>query len=299
MGPDSNDKNVSRLALGTVQLGVPYGINNLSGVPLDNEIEKIFSIAKQGGIQVIDTAIAYGEAETKIGHYAGNGYKVITKLPTFPDKSSYSYNWLSDTINGSLKRLQTDKLYGLLLHKPLQLLEERGEDFFEGLQLLKKEGKVDKIGISVYETSELDIIIDKYDFDIVQAPLNIFDRRLIETGWLSRLAAKGIEVHARSVFLQGLLLVSPEKRLPRFHLWNTLWEKFDDWLNDKGLTPLQACLGFALSFPEINNILTGVDNSNHLKEIIKAAETGPVVVPSDIASNDIKLINPLSWLEQW
>lgn len=285
-----------KLALGTVQLGLPYGINNTSGVPVDEEIERIFTVAKSAGIKVIDTAIAYGDAEKKIGLHSGGDFKIITKLPAFPE-GKYSTLWLSDTVNASLERLKTHKLHGLLLHRPSQLLEKAGEGLFTDLQKLKTDGKVEKIGISIYEPSELDSITQIFELDIVQAPLSILDRRLIETGWLSKLSNAGIEVHARSVFLQGLLLVEPSKRLSKFEPWNEILSKYDDWLKNSGLTALDACIRFVLSLREITNVIIGIDNANHLSEIIKASSGNIPLIPDDISSNDTKLINPLSWLD--
>lgn len=285
-----------KLALGTVQLGIPYGINNTTGVPVDDEISRIFTTARSAGINVVDTAIAYGDAEKKIGLLSGGDFKIITKLPAHPE-GKYSYSWLSDTINASLERLQTHKLHGLLLHRPSQLSERDGKDLFRGLQKLKSDGKVDKIGVSIYEPSELDGIANVYELDIVQAPLSILDRRLIETGWLSKLSNSGIEVHARSVFLQGLLLVEPSKRLSKFEPWSEILLKYDNWLTNSGLTALEACIRFVTSFIEISNVIIGIDNANHLSEIITASSGDIPCIPDNIRSNDTKLINPLSWLD--
>jgi aryl-alcohol dehydrogenase-like predicted oxidoreductase len=285
-----------KLALGTVQLGLPYGINNTSGVPVNDEIKKIFTVANKAGIHVIDTAIAYGDAEEKIGRHSGGNFKIISKLPAFPGEK-YSSSWLDDTINASLQRLQTSKLHGLLLHRPSQLLGKDGSRLFEDLQNLKLDGKVDNIGISIYEPSELDSIGNIYELDIVQAPLSILDRRLVESRWLSKLSEAGIEVHARSVFLQGLLLVESSKRLQKFAPWNDILSKYDRWLENSGLTALQACIRFVLSFKEISNIVVGIDNAKHLEEIIAASKGDSPIIPDDISSNDIKLINPLSWLD--
>ena len=285
-----------KIALGTVQFGVPYGINNSSGIPFDEEIKQILSVAKNAGIEVVDTAIAYGNAEEKIGRYSGEDFRVVTKFPEFRENDEYSYKVLAEKIAGSLARLCATKVYGVLLHRPSQILEKNGNILYNNLQKLKSDGLVDKIGVSIYEPSELDAIEKLYEFDIVQAPLNIFDRRLVDTGWLSRLADKGTEIHVRSVFLQGLLLTSHSQRLSKFAPWATLLSKYDDWLKETGLTALEACIRFPLSFPEISNVIIGVDSSNQLKEIIVAAEGNIPKVPADISSDDLKLINPLSWL---
>jgi len=184
-----------------------------------------------------------------------------------------------------------------LLHRPSQLSGQDGHHLFEDLQNLKVDGKVDKIGISIYEPSELDGIGNIYELDIVQTPLSILDRRIVETGWLSKLSAAGVEVHARSVFLQGLLLVKSSKRLPKFEPWNDVLSKYDHWLKNSGLTALQACIRFVLSFNEISNVVVGIDKASHLDEIIAASKGDSPFIPDDISSTDIKLINPLSWLD--
>lgn len=285
-----------KLALGSVQLGLPYGINNTSGVPLDDEIKRIFTLANEAGINVIDTAIAYGDAEKKIGLHSGGNFNIITKLPEFPE-GEYSSSWLEDTLDASLERLKSSKLYGLLLHRPSQLLGKDGKCLIKDLQKLKDDGKVDNIGISIYEPSELEVIDNIYELDIVQAPFSILDRRLVESGWLSKLSEAGVEVHARSVFLQGLLLVEASKRLQKFDPWNAVLSKYDQWLENSGLTALQACIRFVLSFSEISNVVVGIDNAKHLEEIIAASKGDCPFIPDDISSNDIKLINPLSWLD--
>jgi aryl-alcohol dehydrogenase-like predicted oxidoreductase len=286
-----------KLALGTVQFGLPYGIKNSSGIPIDDDIKQIFSVAKQAGIEVVDTAIAYGNAEERIGLHSNGDFKIITKFPSFPEGVEHSYQWLSDTIDGSLNRLKLNKIHGVLLHRPSQLLEKEGDFLFKNLQQLKADGKVDKIGISIYEPSELDALTDKYKFDIVQAPLNIFDRRLIETEWLFKLADMKTELHVRSVFLQGLLLVSPLQRLSKFDPWSGHLSKYDNWLKETGITALEACLRFVLSFPEVSNVIIGIDNCDQLKDIITAAKGDTPLIPVDLSSNDLKLINPLSWLD--
>lgn len=285
-----------KLTLGTVQFGLPYGINNSSGIPLDVEIKKIFLVARNAGIKYLDTAINYGNAEEKIGSLSGGGFNVITKLPAFPENTGYTDSWLNQTIDESLVHLNSKKIYGLLLHRPLQLLEKCGAHFYNGLQQLKENNKVQHIGISIYEPSELDKLIGKFDFDIVQAPFNIFDRRLIETGWMEGLSRRGIQIHVRSVFLQGLLLVLPSKRLSKFKRWAALWSDYDHWIEQSGLSPLEACIRFALSFPEISNVIIGVDHAEHLTKILQASKGEIPLVPDYISSNDIDLLNPLAWL---
>jgi len=283
------------LALGTVQLGLPYGINNQVGVPGSEEIAKIFEVARLAGITVIDTAISYGDAERKIGIYSGGGFDIISKLPPFPG-NGYSREWLQEMVESSLANLKTNQLYGLLLHQPAQLLSNDGEKLFHDLQKLKNDGKITKIGISIYDPSELEIITEKFNLDIVQAPLNILDRRLIESGWLQKLSDAGIEVHTRSVFLQGLLLMDRVKTYPKFSKWEDILSKYDNWLNENRLDPIEACLRFALSVNGISKVIVGIDNAAHLKEIIRACQGPNLQVPREFSTTDTQLINPGSWI---
>jgi aryl-alcohol dehydrogenase-like predicted oxidoreductase len=288
---------LQKIALGTVQFGIPYGINNHNGVLSFEEIEQILRTAASAGITLLDTAPVYGDAEEKIGRFSKGGFKVVTKLPAREIGQPYSKEWLYDSVHESIKRLNVKKIYGLLLHKPGDLLEMDGGIFFSDLQNLKQEGLVDKIGISIYEPSELDVLFDNYFFDIVQAPFNILDRRMIDSGWMDRLYKKGIEFHVRSVFLQGLLLMSPQIRPSKFKRWDSIWTKYDAWLVENKISALQACLMHVLSYKEINNVIIGIDSLDHLQKILHFSRLKTPLIPQDMATNDTDLLNPLSWLK--
>ena len=132
-------------------------------------------------------------------------------------------------------------------------------------------------------------------FDVVQAPFNILDRRLIDSGWFGRLRDLGVELHVRSVFMQGLLLMPATLRPAKFHRWQPLWNEWDRWLRAHQLTPLEACLRYALSFNEIRRVIVGVDTPGQLKEIIAAAAGELPPVPFGLRSTDVALLNPSNW----
>jgi aryl-alcohol dehydrogenase-like predicted oxidoreductase len=287
---------VQKIALGTVQFGVQYGINNKNGILSHQEIDQILKLAVLSGINLIDTAPVYGDAEEKIGRHSDNGFKIVTKLPARQPGQKYSTQWLYDAVLGSTKRLNVEKIHGLLLHRPADILQQDGEVFFSDLQTIKKEGLVDKIGISIYEPSELEGLFKGYFFDIVQAPFNILDRRMIDSGWMERLHNMGIEFHARSVFLQGLLLTPDRNRPEKFKRWDPLWNKLSVWLKEKNITPLQACITYALSFKEISKVIVGIDSVDHLGKILQASNSAVPLIPSEISTSDTDLLNPLSWL---
>jgi aryl-alcohol dehydrogenase-like predicted oxidoreductase len=183
-------------------------------------------------------------------------------------------------------------LYGLLLHRPGQLLEKIGPSLFEALQVLKVDGLICKTGVSVYGTVGLDAIFEKYKLDLIQAPFNILDRGLVESGRAARMKAAGVEVHTRSAFLQGLLLMPEEQRPSKFDRWQPVWQEWARWLNETGLTPLQACLQFAIAQEHIDRVVVGVDTSEQLREIILAADGKLSSLPSFSPLLDDRLVNP-------
>jgi aryl-alcohol dehydrogenase-like predicted oxidoreductase len=182
----------------------------------------------------------------------------------------------------------------LLLHRPLDLLQPNGSEFYEALINIKSQGLVGKIGISVYGPDDLDKLTD-FDFDLVQAPMNILDRRLENSGWLRKLNNQGIEVHIRSAFLQGLLLMPGAEQQEYFKPWRKLLAEYEAWVSDQQLTALQACLGFLSNYAEINKIVVGVDNPEQLRDIVAGAETQIPLVPESIQTLDLNLINPGLW----
>lgn len=285
-----------KLALGTVQFGQQYGVANQHGQVSCDEAEAIITHARASGIDTLDTAIAYGNSEQRLGVIGIQDWQVVSKLPAIPESCSDIYQWAALTVNESLQRLKINNLYGLLLHCPKQLLEQGSDRVYSAMQQLKYNGLVHKIGISIYNPSELDAIYSRYQLDIVQAPFNIMDRRMIDSGWLSRLATQGTELHVRSIFLQGLLLMSSNDRPGKFARWESHWSKWDEWLEHTGLTPLQACLRYALSFSQISKVIVGVDSLLQLKEILKMAEAGPPSqIPDGLSTDDLDLINPAHW----
>lgn len=284
-----------KLALGTVQFGLNYGIANQQGQVSHDAARAIIEHARASGIDMLDTAIAYGDSERRLGEIGIPDWQVVSKLPAIPVGCSDISKWVADTVNESLYRLKIKSLYGLLLHQPQQLVEQDGDRLYHALQQLKHDGLVRKIGVSIYDPEELDALAGRYDIDIVQAPFNIMDRRLIDSGWLSRLAEQGTELHVRSVFLQGLLLMNSSDRPIKFDRWAPLWAKYDDWLEQTHLTLVQACLRYALSFSEISKVIIGVDSLSQLKEILQSAEGAIPEVPTELHCTDIDLINPTHW----
>jgi aryl-alcohol dehydrogenase-like predicted oxidoreductase len=288
--------SASRLALGAAQFGLgEYGIANRVDIPSDEQTQQILEVAKAGGISLIDTAVSYGESERRLGKQGMNGWEVVTKVPMVPENANDPAGWVHDSARASLARLNMTRLYGLLLHRPHQLLRPMGSSLYAALLRLKGEGLVSKIGISIYDPAELDQLMPHHEFDLVQAPFNVLDRRLLDSGWLHRLADRGVELHVRSVFLQGLLLMGPEARPAKFSPWDSVWANWGRWLQESGATALQACLHQALSFPEISAVVIGVESAGQLQEILAAERRAVPSAPSYLRCDDPRLVNPSDW----
>jgi len=284
-----------KLALGTAQFGLSYGISNQTGQVRYKDVSTILKLARVNGISTIDTAIGYGDSEQRLGEIGVRKWNVVTKLPAIPEDCTDIYQWVRKSIEGSLNRLKVNHLYGILLHRPQQLLEKNGDLLYLELQRLKEDRIVEKIGVSIYDPSELDALCGRYKIDLVQAPFNVIDRRLIESGWMRKLSERGIELHVRSIFLQGLLLMSKKNRPENFNRWNVLWNNWEDWLRISGLSATEACVRYALLFPEISQVIIGVNSSQQLLEIITASNGSMPELPSHISSNIADLLNPACW----
>jgi aryl-alcohol dehydrogenase-like predicted oxidoreductase len=284
-----------KLALGSAQFGLSYGIANTEGQINFDAAVRILARAREAGMDTIDTAIAYGESEQYLGDAGVEGWQVITKLPAVPDECTDINTWVVVNVDESLKRLKVQHLRGLLLHRPSQLLGKNGQELYEALFKLKAAGKVDKIGISIYEPSELDALFGQYMFDLIQAPFNVFDRRLSTSGWLDRLHSEGIEIHVRSAFLQGLLLAVPGNLPIGFERWAELWLSWHSWITDAELSPLCASLGHVLSYPEIDRVVVGVDSLRQLNEIFVCEQSAHRRAPETLATTDSDLLNPSRW----
>ena len=284
-----------RLALGTAQFGLPYGIANMSGQVNQVEVEAILTEAWEAGIDTLDTAIAYGNSEERLGEIGVDQWKLVSKLPDIPENCKDVAGWVENMVTGSLERLKIPRLHGLLLHKPEQLLSSQGEVLYVALKKLQTQKLVQKVGVSIYGPAELDSFGSTYHFDLIQAPLNVLDRRMVDSGWLHRLSIAKTEIHTRSVFLQGLLLMDSEKRPKEFDRWKSSLGQWDRWLMDQGVEPLQACIASVIAHPEVDRIVIGVDSLDHLKGVLANVGGSVELPPKFLMNEDLDLINPSCW----
>lgn len=253
-----------RLALGTAQFGLAYGLNNQAGQPSTTAVAEVLAAAQAAGLTLLDTAAAYGNSEARLGELAGQNptFELITKLPAGPPAQ------VAQHLAEALARLRRAHLYGVIFHafKPLQ--EEPAA--WQALQVARAAGQVARIGVSLYHPHEAEwLLAEGWDIDLVQAPYNVLDQRFAAV--LPRLAARGVEVHVRSAFLQGLLLREPAT-LPDF--FRPLAPKLTQLrqLAAAAGVPLPAMLLlFAANAPGVARAVIGVDSVANLHENLAAA----------------------------
>ena len=285
----------SRLALGTAQFGTVYGVVNELGQVTDAEIRAILKYSQSIGIDTIDTAIAYGESEKLLGNAGVREFKVVSKLPELPEFIDRIDYWVQEQVEMSLASLKLNNLYGLLIHNSTQLTGPRGHELGRALTDLRFNGLVAKIGVSIYNPSQLDHVQEVIKVDIVQAPLNIIDRRFVSSGWLNRLSEEGVEIHTRSAFLQGLLLTPSDLIPEKFKPWSDIWSEWDRWLQSNQYTHAEAALGFVQEFSQIDRIVVGVETVNQLKELNEAMNRQWLGEWPQIETMDERLIDPFHW----
>jgi aryl-alcohol dehydrogenase-like predicted oxidoreductase len=285
-----------RIGLGTAQFGSDYGVSNHSGRTPAPEVVRILEFARGVGIEVLDTAPAYGDSERALGRALADSrrFQVVTKTDRDADLAGPTR--LRSVFHASLRALGLTRVYGLLVHDPKDLLSRSGRRLFEEMARLKQNGAVTKIGVSIYTREQIDWIIDSYAIDLIQLPVNLFDQRLVESGHLRALKKRGIEIHARSVFLQGLLLMDPEELPPNLRSAREPLAKFRETISNLGLSPLGAALGFIADIPEIDVALCGINCLAQLVEIQREIDSPRPSVPwSELAVRDESILNPCLW----
>ena len=260
---------ISKLILGTVQFGLNYGIANSEGKPDLSKVRSILRRAADHGIRVLDTAAAYGDSETVIGTLLGEDpalkrhFQVVSKIPPLPKDASPEQlrAFIGNSVDTSLRRLGLDSLYGILFHR------EEDAPRLPVLQELKARGKVLHCGFSADGFLPEDLSAA----EMIQVPGNVLDRRFIPFP-----GKKPAKLFVRSVYLQGLLMM-PEEKIPSELSGVIPYRRKLTALAEKnGMSPAELYMRYLFSFPEIDGVLTGVDNPDQLDFNARMAESGPL-----------------------
>lgn len=286
-----------KIGLGTAQLGLDYGIANRRGRPDRDAVRAILDQAAEHGIRVLDTSPAYGDAELRIGELspAGTPFSIVTKTPEL-DAEHDAPRHVEGHLRESLRRLDTPQVYGLLAHAPDDLLGPRGAAIYETLCRLRAAGMVSRIGVSVYTGEQIDAILERYEIDLIQVPLSILDQRLLDSGHLRALKQAGVEVHARSVFLQGLLTLTPAELPVYFESAREPLLRLGSAAEREGATILEAAIGFVHGLAEVDSLICGVESPDQIGPIVRAArrEIDPECFRG-LGLKDPRILDPSTW----
>jgi aryl-alcohol dehydrogenase-like predicted oxidoreductase len=270
--------------------------------PIDRaEVGRILRVAWSAGIDTLDTAVSYGDAESIIGEMRPSdaNFDVISKIQRFGDAvNGPAYiERLVASVYRSRAKLGINTLDGLLVHHAPELLGPNGADLFGRMLQLKAEGVIRRIGVSVYDPETLNAVLDRYPIEIVQLPLNVFDQRFAQAGIIEALGHLGIEVHVRSVFLQGVLIREPVGLFEPFCSVRHVISQFHQQAANAGFSPVSAALSFAAQWKGVARIIIGVEGVDHLTENISAFEMARLNAfdASELSINDPEIIDPRRW----
>ncbi|MFC3886637.1 aldo/keto reductase [Bacillus songklensis] len=303
--------NVSKLTMGTAQLGQMYGIANKTGKPNKKDALDIINYAVSKGINSLDTAPGYGESESIIGEFIHEQKTLKRKLPTIITKipsvnldcGSTTENmvaYVKKMVMSSLNKLNIQSIDVCLLHNPDDMTSYEGE-VVSSLVKLKHEGLIKKIGISIYHPDEIKQVISLGCFDAVQIPINILDHRLINSGLLNELSKHGIDIYARSIYLQGLIFLDPADLPPYLQNAKEPLQKLRKLSLEIGLSPSELSMLFVRDIPEIKKIVIGCETKkqveSNLKLITLPKLTDNIIKQIHFLFNDVpeEIINPTMW----
>ena len=251
-------------------------------------------MAEINNIKIVDTANVYGNSEYRLGKLGFSKFKLVSKLPV-SKPSQNRFAWVLKNIKKSLKKLKIKKIYGMHVHNTKYLLDKKGYQIFNGLVKAKKDGLIKKIGVSIYTVQELKKIISKFKIDLVLIPFNIFDQRMLKSNILNDLKKQNIEIHTRTTFLQGLLLLKKNKIPKQFYKFKRYFENWYKLCNKLKTPKFKICLRYALSNKYIDKVIVGIDSSKQFKMLINSAGFIKTKINSVDASKEINLINPSKW----
>ncbi len=277
-----------RLIIGSANFSQSYGADKTKVSEL--QIKKILDLAKKNNIYKIDTAETYLK-QKKIFSKIDNKFEFIYKI--IPSNEWLSLDFSLQKLEYFLNNLNKNKIDTLLFHDTKILFKKEGIKIFDNLENLKKRKYFKKIGISIYDTNDLDYITSNYNFDVVQCPYNILDNRILMTGWFDKLKKIGIETHIRSIFLQGLLVNKNVYQKPSFKKWYNVFHQWFCLIQKNKISPIDYCLSDILKY-DFDRVIIGLNNYDNFKEILnfKKIDNNEKF---NININDIKLIDPRNW----
>ena len=283
-----------KLILGTVQLGLNYGINNSKGKPSRENAFTILEEAYSQRIKYLDTAAAYGDSEEVIGSFHSTSQKQFPILTKFHAKSG---DQISNLVSSALQRLNVPTIEVLFFHSYQDF--KANPKMVEDLLIEVKAGRINKIGVSVYTNTEIEDLLDFNDVKVIQAPFNLLDNESKRAEIFKKAKTSGKEIHTRSVFLQGLFFKDPESLSETLSPLKEHLQKITALAKASNLSMASLALNYALSKNYIDGVLIGVDNVQQLKANMATLEQNlPLGIAQEIDKiivNNKNLLNPAEW----
>ena len=284
------------LSLGTANFGKKY--NFFTNLKIKNkEIKNIFLFLEKNKIFELDTALKYNN-EKQLRLLRSKKWNITTKI----DIKNYAKdqnNWKKgkNYLTELKKKLKIKSLYATLIHiSNLNDFKSKNlKKLFKSLLVLKKNKVIKKIGFSIYDPVEAELILKNFKIDIIQLPVNVFDRRFENLGYLKKFKKNKIEIQARSIFLQGFLL---KNKMPKkFKIWKNEFREWQKWVKKKGVTKLQACIAYVKQLKEVDKIIIGFENKKQLEEIVRVYKEIKKNKKTNFQINNIhlNLIDPRRW----
>jgi aryl-alcohol dehydrogenase-like predicted oxidoreductase len=288
-----------KLGLGTVQFGLDYGISNQNGKVNEKNIKEIFQFCEDNNITMFDTAPEYGDSEKVIKNFISKENSIIVtktkpiRKKTIEDKD---IDKVVETLDDSFKNLNVEYIDTLLFHDAMDLMSSNSDKLYSKILEYKKQNKIGKIGSSVYNKEQIDFILENYNIDVLQIPLNILDQRLIQNGYLKSIKNRGIEIHVRSIHLQGLLLMDVDSLNSYFEPIKKVLIEYQKDIVSKKLSPLDSVWNFIKEIIEIDYVIFGVENIEQLKQNLESFNKQKVLIDySKYHIDDTNMIEPFRW----
>ncbi|MEL6316180.1 MAG: aldo/keto reductase [Pseudomonadota bacterium] len=285
--------SATRLCLGGAQFGLDYGLTNAAGRIAPHEAARMLAAALAAGVDMIDVAPAYGDAEAAVAaaRPAEGDLRVVSK--TRVGAASIA------EIEAAARRsaaLAGGALDALLVHHAAELSGPQGAELWRLLERLKADGTARRIGFSAYVEDDPAALCARFRPDVAQIPFSLLDQRLLRSGALARMRALGVEIHARSVYLQGLVFMRPEDAPPKLAPIAPRLRQIQAAIAAAGVAPGAAALGFALSRPELARVIVGCASCAQLQEAAALAGRPPPALDWGALSLDADwALSPANW----
>jgi aryl-alcohol dehydrogenase-like predicted oxidoreductase len=279
---------LGKLGLGASQFGLDYGVTTPRGRSPEVEAGDILQLAARARIGILDAAVGFGRAEIVLGEALPrpNPFRMVLRTA----RCDRGPDFVEDHLRASLSRLRADRAYAVLVQQASDLFSPHGQAMWDRLRRLKDDGLVEKIGFSAYASDDPRGLAKRFKPDVVQAPVSLLDQRLIADGSLAELAGLGVEVHLRSIFLQGMLFMPPHQMPAHLQVASASLSRARRLIAEGRSDPLQAALGWALSRPEASSVIVGVTTAAELQAIVAAAASPP----PDLDWDEMALDDPVA-----